>query len=176
VKALYLLRHAKSSWNESGLADHDRPLAPRGTKATHALAHYIAASHVEPALVLCSTATRARQTLDGVRQSFGADVDVWHEDALYGADASELLDRLRRLPPAVPSVMVVGHNPGLEDLALALAGGGRDGLDNGDAALAGLHRKFPTGALATFVIDGDWASLGPRETTLTAFVVPRDLE
>lgn len=169
MKALYLLRHAKSSWANSRLADHDRPLAPRGKKATRALAHHLAESGIRPALVLCSTAARARETLDGVVRSLGEDVDVWHEDGLYGASDGELLDRLRRLPAAVPSVMVVGHNPGMEDLALDL-------IDDGDEdALARLHAKFPTGALATLRVPDEWSGLGPGRATLTAFVVPRDL-
>jgi phosphohistidine phosphatase len=169
VKALYLLRHAKSSWADNSLPDHERPLAPRGTKATRALARYIADAQIAPALVLCSTAVRARQTLEAVSPALGRDIDVWHEDALYGASARELLRRLRRLPPAVPSVMVVGHNPGLGDLALELVGGGED------AALAGLHRKFPTGALATLLIPERWKALEKGGASVTAFVVPRDL-
>jgi phosphohistidine phosphatase len=169
VKALYLLRHAKSSWGDDSIPDHERPLAPRGTKATRALARYIADKHVAPALVLCSTAVRARQTLEGVGSALGSDADVWHEDSLYGASARELLRRLRRLPPAVPSVMVVGHNPGLEDLAIELVGGGDD------TALAGLQRKFPTGALATLLIPDTWKALEKGAASVTAFVVPRDL-
>ena len=119
--------------------------------------------------MLCSTATRARETLAGVAPSLGDDVDVWFEDDLYGASDDELLDRLRRLPPAVPSVMVVGHNPGLGDLALRLIGGGDE------PALVRLHAKFPTGALASLLVPGEWDELSPGSATLTAFVVPRDL-
>src|SRR4051812_9065087 len=124
VKALYLLRHAKSSWADDSLADHDRPLASRGKKATRVLARHLFDAGIRPALVLCSTAARARQTFEGVAASLGDDVDVWEEESLYGAGSSALLRRLRRLPPAVPSVMVVAHNPGLEDLAMDLIEGG----------------------------------------------------
>lgn len=168
MKVLYVLRHAKSSWSDGRLADHDRPLAPRGERATYALSRYIAEAGIGPALVLCSTAVRARQTLDRVVSALG-DVDVWHEDALYGASARELVKRLRRLPPTVPSVMIVGHNPGLEDLALELVGDGEE------SAVARLHAKFPTGALATMVVPDTWKALAPGGATLTAFVVPRDL-
>jgi len=169
VKALYLLRHAKSSWADSRLADHDRPLAPRGKRAIGALARHVAESGTRPALVLCSTAARARDTLDGVMRALGEDVDVWHEDDLYGASAEELLDRLRRLPAAVPSVMVVGHNPGMEDLAIELIG------DGDEDALARLHAKFPTGALATLRVPDEWRALAPGRASLIAFVVPKDL-
>lgn len=169
MKALYLLRHAKSSWADPSLADHERPLAPRGKKATRALARYLADNGVRPALVLCSTAARARRTLDGVVASLGDDVDVWEEEDLYGAGSGELLQFLRRLPPTVPSVMVIAHNPGLEDLAMDLIGGGDE------AALARLHEKFPTGALATLTIPGDWRTLERGQATLTAYVIPKDL-
>lgn len=169
MKSLHLLRHAKSSWADASLADRDRPLAPRGQKATRALARHFHEARVQPALVLCSTAVRARQTLEGVAASLGDDVAVWFEDDLYGADAEELLERLRALPPAVPSVMVVGHNPALEDLAMALIGGGDE------QALARMHEKFPTGALASLLVEGDWRSLATGAAALTAFVVPKDL-
>ena len=101
--------------------------------------------------------------------SLGEDVDVWHEDDVYGASADELLDRLRRLPAAVPSVMVVGHNPGLDDLAVELIG------DGDEDTLARLHAKFPTGALATLLVPDEWRELAPGRARLTAFVVPKDL-
>lgn len=169
MKALYLLRHAKSSWADNALADHDRPLAPRGKRATRVLARHLADARIRPALVLCSTAVRARQTLEGVASSLGEEVDVWEEENLYGAGSGELLRRLRRLPPAVPSVMVVAHNPGLENLATEL-------IDSGDqASIARLHEKFPTGALATLLIPGEWKALAKGRATLTAYVVPKDL-
>jgi len=169
VKALYLLRHAKSSWADDSLADHDRPLASRGKKATRVLARHLFDAGIRPALVLCSTAARARQTFEGVAASLGDDVDVWEEESLYGAGSSALLRRLRRLPPAVPSVMVVAHNPGLEDLAMDLIEGGDEG------SIARLREKFPTGALATLLIPGEWKALAKGHATLTAYVVPRDL-
>jgi len=169
VKALYLLRHAKSSWGDATLPDHERPLAPRGKKATRVLARHFNDAQIRPALVLCSTAARTRETLQGVMNSLGDDVDVWHEDDLYGASSEGLLARLHRLPPTVPSVMLVGHNPGLEDLALELVGAGDK------AAVAKLHAKFPTGALASLLIACEWSALAPGDATLTAYVVPRDL-
>jgi len=169
VKALYLLRHAKSSWADDSLADHDRPLAPRGRRATRALADHIDGAGIRPALVLCSSAVRTRQTLDDVAASLGSDVDVWVEDDIYGASADQLLDRLRRLPPAVPSVMIVGHNPGLEELALELIG------DGDDAGLARLNAKYPTGGLVSVLVDGEWKALARGTATLTSFVVPKDL-
>jgi len=169
VRTLYLLRHAKSSWSESGLSDHDRPLAKRGREATAALAKHMVAARISPAIVLCSTARRAQETLEGVKGAFDDDVAVWSDQGLYGADDDELIAVLRELPATVRSAMVVGHNPGLQDLALTLAG------DGDRAALARLHGKFPTGALATLIVADTWAALARGGARLDALVVPREL-
>jgi phosphohistidine phosphatase len=168
-RALYLLRHAKSSWDDSDLDDHDRPLAPRGARAAAKMARHLRSEGIQPALVLCSSARRARETLDLISPALG-DAAVWMEPELYGADAGDLLRRLRRLPSAVPSAMLIGHAPGLQVLALRLAGGGDV------AALARLRAKMPTAALATLVLPPtDWARLDPGSAKLAGFVVPRDL-
>ena len=112
VKRLWLLRHAKSSWEEPGLADHDRPLAPRGRKASKRIARWVSANGVQPELVLCSTAIRARATLDLISGALGSPV-VRFEDGIYHATAEGLLERLRTVPDDVGDVLVVGHNPGL---------------------------------------------------------------
>ena len=169
MRTLYLLRHAKSSWSNASLSDHDRPLAKRGREATVVLAGHMAAARISPAIVLCSTARRAQETLDGVKGAFDDDVAVWSDPGLYGADDEELLAVLRELPATVPSAMVVGHNPGLQDLALTLAGDGKR------AALAQLHGKFPTGALATLAVPDTWATLARGGARLDALVVPREL-
>ena len=111
-EALWLLRHAKSSWDEPGLADHDRPLAPRGRKAAKRIRRWAAEHDVRPDLVLCSTAVRARATLELVcRRSAHPQVEI--EDGLYHAWADDLLERLRASPADVDGVLVIGHNPGL---------------------------------------------------------------
>ena len=170
MHCLFVLRHAKSSWNNSSLADHDRPLAPRGERAAEALAAHVATIDPPPALVLCSTARRAQDTLEPVKAQLPDSTTVLIEDELYGASAPELLDRLRAIPDDTPSVMVVGHNPGLEDLVKGL---GRDGDPN---LIARVHSKFPTGALATLTFPGTWKSLGWGAGTLEAFFVPAELQ
>ena len=167
---LFVLRHAKSSWNNAHLADHDRPLAPRGVRAAEALATHVATIDPPPALVLCSTARRAQDTLEPVRAQLPDGTAVLIEDELYGAAAPDLLDRLREVSEETPSVMLVGHNPGLEDLVKGL---GRDG---DPTLMARVHSKFPTGALATVAFPGPWKSLGWGAATLEAFVVPADLQ
>ena len=166
---LFVLRHAKSSWNNSFLADHDRPLAPRGEHAATALANHVATIDPPPALVLCSTARRAQDTLAPVRARLPENTTVLIEDGLYGASAPDIVDRLREVPEDTPSVLVVGHNPGLEDLVCGLGREGDPGL------IARVHAKFPTGAFATLTIPGPWKSLGSDPATLDAFVVPADL-
>jgi len=166
---LFVLRHAKSSWNNSFLADHDRPLAPRGERAAAALADHLATIDPPPALVLCSTARRAQDTLEPVRAKLPETTTVLIEDELYGASAPDIVDRLREIPEDTTSVLVVGHNPGLEDLVSGL---GRDGDPE---LIARVQAKFPTGAFATLTFPGPWKSLGSAPATLEAFVVPADL-
>ena len=166
---VYLLRHAKSSWDEPELLDRDRPLAKRGRKAVALLREHFHESGVAPDLVLCSAAVRATQTLEGVGEGLPPGARVEIEAGLYAADAASLLERLGRLPEEVGSVMLIGHNPGIEDLAAELSGGG-----DSDAREA-LEAKFPTGALATLAFEGAWRELGPEGATLDAFTVPRRL-
>jgi phosphohistidine phosphatase len=166
TRQLLLLRHAKSSHDDPELTDHDRPLAPRGKRASAAMAAYMRDHDLAPALVLCSSAIRARQTLDGVTAGLG-DPDVQIESELYEASADGLLERLRRLGDEVPSAMLIGHNPAIERLALDLAASGPD--------LADLARKYPTGALAVLGFDGAWGDLDADGARLVAFVKPRRL-
>ena len=122
---------------------------------------------VDPDLVLCSAAERARRTLEGVEPAFGRGA-VRVERELYGAGPTDLLTRLQEIAPSVRSVMVIGHNPGLEELALRLA---RDGSKRRQ-----LEEKFPTGALATLAFRGPWAGSDPGTAELIGFVRPRDFE
>jgi phosphohistidine phosphatase len=170
VHRIDLLRHAKSSWSDPSLADLERPLSPRGVKASARLREHLGRSRVAPDLVLCSPAVRTVETLDRVRDGLPADTRIEIEDDLYGAGADSLLARLRRLPDALGSLMLIGHNPGIEDLALGLVG-------DGDASvLERMRRKYPTGGLATLSFDGAWSELGPATARLEAFVIPKQLK
>ena len=166
VRLVHVVRHAKSSWADEGLPDHERPLAPRGRRAARRLAAHLRAAGVRPDLVLCSSAVRARQTLDLLRPGLPDPVEVLVEGDLYGAPAAALLDRLRRLPDEVGAVMLVGHNPGLQDLVLTLAARGGD--------RARVRDGFPTAALATLAVpSGPWSGLGPGAAELAEYVIPR---
>ena len=167
-RRLYLLRHAKSSWKDADLADHDRPLAGRGRRAADAIADHMREEAIVPELVLCSTARRARETCERIRPALGA-ATVRYEPGLYGASATSLLERLRRLPDDVASVLLIGHNPAIEELAVTLA---RPSPRRRD-----LELKFPTGALATLTGPlPSWRGLDHDSAELVAFVRPRDLE
>jgi phosphohistidine phosphatase len=161
TKHLFLLRHAKSSWDDRSLADCDRPLAPRGRKAAKRIRAYLRREEIQVALVLCSSARRARETLDLVAPSG----EIRIERELYGALADELLGRLRRVPDEVDAVMLIGHEPAIRELAVCLIGAGSE--------LA--ERKFPTAALATLTFTGPWSTLEPEHAELAAFITPREL-
>ena len=163
TKHLFLLRHAKSSWDVPWLSDHARPLAPRGRKASKAMGREIRRRKIRPALVLCSSAVRARETLERVQPAG----EIHIETELYAASEQELLERLRRVPDEIASVMLIAHNPGTEQLALDLA---RD-----SPLRSAVEEKFPTGALATLVFNTRWSELQPGRAELTDFVRPRDL-
>ncbi|HKN49054.1 MAG TPA: histidine phosphatase family protein [Actinomycetota bacterium] len=197
LKTLYLVRHAKSDWEDPALADRDRPLAARGRKAASTLAGHIERSGISPALVLCSPARRTMDTLRLISGSFRDPVEILVEDELYGAPTGELLRRLRRVPAPTPSVMLIGHNPAIHELAIALvspgalrgASGvspgalrGASGVSSGAlrgasgaGSLKQLKVKFPTGAMATLAVPGPWKDLGDKPADLLEFALPREL-
>jgi phosphohistidine phosphatase len=164
MKSLYLLRHAKSSWSDSSLTDEERPLAPRGRKAAKKMAKALRRRQIRPALVLCSASRRTQETLELISPALGHPA-IETEESLYGAGSDALLARIRAVSDTVDSVLVVGHNPGLQDLAMALAPGSKP-----------VAEKFPTGALAAFELNAhSWIELGQTKVRLVAYVVPREL-
>ena len=167
MKRLFLLRHAKSSWDDPGLDDHDRPLAPRGRRASALIAQHLARERIGPVLVLCSSAKRTRETLERVVPVLDP-VDVRIERELYGASSEQLLQRLRGVSDEVVSVILVGHQPAIQELALHLAGEGSE--------LEQMRAKFPTAALATLTFAGEWSELGHGSAELIAYVKPKQLK
>ena len=160
MKTLWLLRHAKSSWDYPTLADHDRPLAPRGLKAGKRIRRWAAENRVRPDLVLCSTAARAQATLELVLRGLGKP-EVLFEVGLYHASADFLLDRVRTLEGR-DSVLLIGHNPGMHDLASLVAPPGPD--------------LFPTAALAELRLEVEtWPEARPGCGLLQRLVLPREL-
>jgi phosphohistidine phosphatase len=158
MKRLHLLRHAKSDWSDRSLADHDRPLNRRGKRTRKVIARHVAGWSVD--LVLCSTAVRARASAKPVIDVLGC--VVRYEPALYTAGGRELLEVVHALPDDVDTVMLIGHNPSLEELT---------------ATLCGSSPRYPAGALATieFTIDR-WAHVAPGSGTLSAHLNPAQLQ
>lgn len=171
MKTILLLRHAKSAWGDAGLADHERPLNQRGERAADAIALHIVQECPRPDLILCSTATRARQTLASLVPRLVAPAPpIALERGLYLASEEALLARLRGAPDDIATVLLVGHNDGIWHLADMLAGSGRP------SALTALRDKFSTGALAVLRAPADrWRDLAIGSAELLAFVRPRDL-
>ena len=170
-KQLFVLRHAKSSWDDPGLEDHERPLAPRGLRAVRVLSEHLTENAINPPLILCSSARRTRETLEGL----GVDGEVSIEEGLYSASAGAVIERLQRVPPDVGAVMVIGHNPAMQMLVLRLTGANGNGGRNVDGDLAEVQRKFPTGALASLVLECGWSELTPGCAKLVDYIRPRTL-
>jgi phosphohistidine phosphatase len=167
MHTLYLLRHAKSSWSNPTLPDHERPLAPRGLRDAKRIAKHLRRLEVRPALVLCSSATRTRETFGLIQPALG-DASVQVEEELYAASSDALLERLRAVPDEVGSLLLIGHNPGLYDLALLLASTG--------AERDRLEAKFPTAGFATLAVwRSPWSRLSEGDADLVAYVVPKQL-
>jgi phosphohistidine phosphatase len=124
MPTLYLLRHAKSDWSDLTLPDERRGLSQRGRRDARLLAALLRRDHIEPDLILCSTAQRTRETLELLLAELGHS-EVHLEPELYGASGATLLDRLQRLPEQVSSAMLIGHNPGLQELAVWLTAPGK---------------------------------------------------
>jgi phosphohistidine phosphatase len=165
---LWLLRHAKSSWDDPEMEDVDRPLAPRGARAADRMRDYLDAEGIRPDMVLCSSALRTRETLGRILAGLGPKLTVWIEPSVYSFEADQLLDRLREVPADVGSVMLIGHNPAMQELASMLAAEG-ERLDD-------LRKGFPTAALAELNVPVDsWDQLTPGSGRLERFVVPREI-
>ncbi|MET7618015.1 histidine phosphatase family protein [Streptomyces sp. NPDC005408] len=165
-RRLVVLRHAKSAWPDD-VADHDRPLAPRGRRDAPAAGRWLRESDCVPDLVVCSTARRTRRTWELAAAEFDVTPPVTHDVRLYGASATELLDVVREIPGRVRTLMLIGHNPGAQELVLMLAG-------EADAfALEQTRTKFPTSAIAVLRVPGPWSDLEAGAARLTEMVVPR---
>jgi len=165
-RRLVVLRHAKSDW-PAGVADHDRPLGRRGVRDSAAAGRWLVEHGDGPDLVWCSTALRTRQTWEHVEAELAEPCQVNFEDRVYDAAVGDLVEVLRATPKKTSRVLLVGHNPGVQDLVLALA----DRASGDTRALA--ETKFPTSGLAVLDVDGEWGDLAQGRAHLATFVVPR---
>lgn len=171
MRRLMLLRHAKSDWSAAGLRDHDRPLNTRGREAAPKMGAYMVRHALVPDLIVASTATRVSETLQHVVPAFTKQPKTITDKRLYQAETDDLLKVIQATPKTVHNLLLVGHNPGMAELAGLL-------MASGDVETrARLIEKFPTAALAVidFAVD-DWAKLQPKAGRLDRFVIPKALD
>jgi phosphohistidine phosphatase len=171
MRRLMLLRHAKSDWSKPGERDHDRPLAPRGRQSAPRIGAYMAGHGLLPDQVVCSTALRARETLELVVQAFAEPPPVVYDERIYGNNPDILLALVKQTKPSVHALLMVGHNPSFQFFADIMTASG-----HGDARQR-LREKFPTAALAVieFPIDA-WDKVRTQSGRLDRLITPRLLE
>jgi phosphohistidine phosphatase len=177
MRQLLLLRHAKSSWDSKALPDRDRPLNARGRRAASLMREAMRDLGLMPDLVMLSPSRRTRETLQMLEPWDDAPL-IEPLDTLYLAAASQILTVLHGVPETVRSVMLIGHNPGMHEFAVLLAGSRATAPRGGEASARMaelLAAGYPTGALAEFGIAGPWWQLGPGGGQLIRFLRPRDL-
>ncbi len=164
---LVLLRHAKSAWPH-GVPDRERPLAGKGRRNAGAAGQWFVSEGPRPDLVLVSDAERAQQTWEVVRHSFTTPPTARTEPDLYAASVADVVAVVRALPETVGTAVLVGHEPAMSGVTLALAG-----PDSEPTAVEAVDRKFPTSAVAVLALFGPWAQVGARQARLETFTVPR---
>jgi phosphohistidine phosphatase len=168
TRRLMLLRHAKSDWPD--VPDHDRPLAKRGKKDAPVVGRWLHDHGYLPGVVVCSTARRARQTWELLAPELDGSPSVRFEPRAYAASPMTLLYLARELPGRCRAALLIGHNPGIEDLANSLAAPAGEAAGPRSPGL-----RFPTAAVAVFEFAGDWPSLAPGRATLLDCTTPADL-
>ena len=162
MKTLYLLRHAKSSWADANLADFDRPLNGRGRRAAETIGNYLKANNITPDLILCSTALRTRETLALVTKTTEWTTNVRYDQRIYEASSSRLVEVVSETDNDRDVVMLIGHNPGLEELLFLLTQQ-REGMST--ATLAKIALNMTT-----------WTAIMNTKGTVEWVVSPRELE
>jgi phosphohistidine phosphatase len=157
---LYLLRHAKASWELAGELDYERGLTERGQADAAEMRGIVAELATPPKLVICSGARRARETLDAVAEALPRDARVEYDDRIYKQGQDSLLELAREIEPSVDAALIVGHNPAMHDFAVELAAAGDQ--------LVELAGKFPTAALAVLSFECAWSELAADAAELVA--------
>ncbi|MGE7439283.1 SixA phosphatase family protein [Kitasatospora sp. NPDC001175] len=168
-RRLVVLRHAKSARPED-VPDRDRPLAPRGRRDADRAGDWLRALDLLPDLVLCSPTRRTRETWELVATRWATTPAVEYDERLYGTQSEEITAVLREAPPDIRTLLLVGHQPAVQELVLDLA------AEAVGDRLAKLREKFPTCAAAVLELHVPWGRLAPGSALLRDFVVPRDAE
>ncbi|MDF2493663.1 histidine phosphatase family protein [Sphingomonas sp.] len=171
MKTLTLLRHAKSGWDDPVTRDFDRPLNDKGRKAAVVMGRELRAQGETFDRIMASPARRVVETIAEVAIGYGAPIEPIWDKRLYLASAATLLEVARETPDDCDRLLLIGHNPGLEDFALLLTGTGPPEL------VSALEEKYPTATMAQLTFDvGRWAEVARGGGTLARFVRPRDLD
>ncbi len=171
MKTLFLLRHAKSGFDEPPVRDVDRQLNEKGRRAARTVGRHLRDTAATFDHVIASPARRVAETLAEVEAGYGRTLSPLIDKRLYLACVETLLDLIHALPPEAASALLVGHNPGLEELVLALVPDAADQPLRDDVEL-----KFPTASVAELAFDGDWHAVKPNAAMLKRFTRPRDLD
>jgi phosphohistidine phosphatase len=171
LKTLYLMRHAKAGWTDSAQRDFDRPLTPRGEAAAVLMGRFLKAQNIQVDLLLASPAVRNRMTHEQLESSWRSGLPATFEDSIYMANVDTLLGLIQAAPRSAKAVLLLGHNPGMEDLSFKL-------LHDGDAGgMELLDQGFKTASLAELTFDvADWREIAPKSATLQRFITPRSLD
>jgi phosphohistidine phosphatase len=162
LKELLLVRHAAAAGKRADSADRDRSLTPEGRRAAHRLGQYLRSNGISPDHVLCSPARRARETLDGIAETLDRLPPADFDDRLYLAGSLTLLEHLHDAPAETQCLLLIGHNPGLEELVRALA----------DPATAAVRAGLPAAGLAIFRVSSAWSGLSQASARLASFLTP----
>jgi len=172
MKTLILLRHAKSSWNDSVARDFDRPLNKRGHRAARTVGEEMRAQGLEFDAVIASPAARVVETLADVARGYGRPISAAFDERIYLAPVTTLLEVIHEADDGADRLLIVGHNPGLETMALMLTEG-----DEGNRLRSDLADKYPTGTIAeiAFAVER-WSEIGRGTGRLKRFIRPRDLD
>ena len=162
MKEIYVLRHAKSSWDNSNLSDFERPLADRGINDAKKMSKFLIDMDLKIDKVLCSNAIRAKETFDLTADGFNFEIDkATYTDKLYFGDATNIIKGLRELDESLKNILIVGHNPTLHYLVELLTNKPID--------------RFTTCNLAIISYDGEWISLSPQQCRLKSLIKPKEL-
>ena len=163
MKQIYVLRHAKSSWDNSNLSDFERPLSKRGIRDANKLSIFLKNMDLMIDIVLCSTAVRAKDTFDLTACGFNFEIDkANYTDKLYFGDVSSIIMRLKEIDNSLKNILIVGHNPTLHYLVESLTNKKID--------------RFKTCNLAIITHDDNWNSLGSKKSSLKSLIKPKELK
>lgn len=171
MKTLTLLRHAKSGWDDPVMRDFDRPLNAKGARAAALIGEQMRTLGLAFDHVVASPAQRVIETVEQLGHGYGRSFEPEWDRRLYLASTSMLLDLIHALPPEADRVLMIGHNPGLEELVLLLVADDPDATLRREVAI-----KYPTATIAELHVVGDWATLLPGGARLMRFIRPRDLD